>query len=65
MLSRRFEKIEEEIIVAMNANEKDAITSLYQELKDHNTDEINQMPEVVYERYLSLLDRAKNTLSKL
>ena len=65
MLSRRFEKIEEEIIVAMYANEKDAITSLYQELKDHNTDEINQMPEVVYERYLSLLDRAKNTLSKL
>ena len=64
MTSRRFEKIEEELTHSMKANEKEVITRLYQELKDYTTNHINQMPEVVYERYLSLLDRAKKILSK-
>ncbi len=64
MNSRRFEKIEEELTDSMKAGEKEVITRLYKELKDYTPDYINQMPEVVYERYLSLLDRAKKILSK-
>lgn len=64
MTSKRFEKIEEELVVSINANEIEVITSLYQELKDYHVDDINQMPEVVYARYLSLLDRVKKILNK-
>jgi hypothetical protein len=52
--------IEAEVEEALKTNNSTVISSLYNELKNIQENEISQMPEVVYARYLESLKKVEN-----
>lgn len=60
MESRTFEAIELELIKVLRSSDQSTIKQLFEEIKKIPEESINQMPEVVYARYLRLLAKAQN-----
>ena len=58
MESRNFETIESESIRVLRSGDQSAIKNLFEEIKNIPEAAVNQMPEVVYARYLRLLAKA-------
>jgi len=57
---RKFESIELELLKALRSKDQTALNHLYEEIIKIQEEAVNQMPEVVYARYLRLLAKAEN-----
>lgn len=64
MASRDFETIESELMKELNAHDSSILKQLFEEIKQLPDEAIDQMPEVVYARYLRLLSKAKQYSGK-
>jgi hypothetical protein len=56
---RDFEAIESELLRVLRSNDQTRLKHLLEEVKRLPEETINQMPEVVYARYLRLLAKAE------
>ena len=59
MESREFETIESELVKVLRSSDQSTLKHLFEEIKKLPAEAINQMPEVVYARYLRLLAKAE------
>ncbi len=60
MTPRNFETIESELMRVLRSSDQSTLRQLFDELKQIPEEAVNQMPEVVYARYLRLLNKAEN-----
>lgn len=60
MEPRDFETIEAELLKVLRSTDQSAIRHLFEEIKKIPEEAVQQMPEVVYARYLRLLTKARN-----
>ena len=59
MESRSFETIESELTKVLRSGDQSRLEHLFEEIKQIPEKIVNQMPEVVYARYLRLLAKAE------
>jgi len=59
MESREFDTIESELVKVLRSSDQSKLKHLFEEIKKLPAVAINQMPEVVYARYLRLLAKAE------